>query len=60
MVLEGRRWESRAITRAYGDEAMKPLAPRLEPPRPWCFKWLLLAIFAASVAIVPALKWLLG
>jgi hypothetical protein len=48
------------MTRAYGDEAMKPLAPRLEPPRPWCFKWLLLAIFAASVAIVPALKGLLG
>jgi hypothetical protein len=30
---------------------MKPLGPRLEP-RPWWFKWMLLAIFAANVAVV--------
>jgi hypothetical protein len=35
-----------------------PLDPRLEPPRPWSFKWML-AIFAASAAMVPTLAWLL-
>ena len=47
------------MTRAYDDEAMKPIGPRLEPPRPWWAKWVVLALFAASVAIVPALVWLL-
>jgi hypothetical protein len=37
-----------------------PLGPRLEPPRPWWVKWIVLAIFAASVAVVPVLVWLLG
>jgi len=36
------------VTRAYDDEAMKPLGPRLEPPPPWWRKWMLLAIFAAK------------
>jgi hypothetical protein len=48
------------MTRAYGEEAIKPLGQRLEPPRPWWVKWVVLAIFAASVAAVPALKWVLG
>jgi hypothetical protein len=50
---------SEPVTRAYDDEAMKSLGPRLEPPRPWWFKWMLLAIFAASVAVLPALVWML-
>lgn len=32
---------------------------RLEPPRPRWFRWVLLAIFAASVDVVPTLAWLL-
>jgi hypothetical protein len=36
---------------------MKPLGPR--PARPWWFKWMLLAIFAASAAVVPVLAWAL-
>jgi hypothetical protein len=40
------------------DEALKPLGPRLEPPRPWWFRWMLLAIFTASVTVVPTLAWL--
>ena len=48
------------MSRGYDDEAMKPLGPRLEPPRPWWVKWIVLAVFAASVAVVPAVKWLLG
>lgn len=47
------------MTRAYGDEALKPLGPRLEPPRPRWVRWVALAIFAASVAVVTALAWLL-
>jgi hypothetical protein len=45
MVLEGRH----QMTRAYECQALKPLGPRLEPPRPWWGKWLVLAVFAASV-----------
>jgi hypothetical protein len=45
------------LRRGYDDEAMKPLGPRLDPPRPWWFKWMLLAIFAASAAMVPTLVW---
>ena len=37
------------MTRAYDEESLKPLGPRQEPPRPWWVKWLVLAIFAASV-----------
>jgi hypothetical protein len=48
------------MTRAYDDEALQPLGPRLEPPPPWWRKWLILAVFLASVAVLPALKWLLG
>jgi hypothetical protein len=47
------------MSRAYDDEAMKPLGPRLKSPRPWWFKWVLLAIFAASAAAVVTLVWLL-
>lgn len=47
------------MTRAYDDQAMKPLGPRLEPPRPWWFKWMLPAIFATSAAVVPTLARLL-
>lgn len=45
------------MTRAYDDEAMKPLAGRLGPPPPWWRKWLVLAVFAASVAVIPAIVW---
>jgi hypothetical protein len=45
------------VTRAYDDEAMKPIGPRLEPPRSWWVKWVVLAVFAASVAILLALAW---
>jgi hypothetical protein len=48
------------MTRADDDEAMKPPGPGLEPPRPWWFKWVLLAVFAASAALVPTLVWLLA
>ena len=36
-----------------------PLGPRVDRPRPWRIKWVVLAIFAASVAVVPTLAWLL-
>jgi hypothetical protein len=49
------------MSRGYDDEAMKPLGPRLGlVPRPWWHKWVLLAIFAASAAVVPTLARLLG
>jgi hypothetical protein len=48
------------MTRASDDEAMKPLGPRLEPPRSWWVKWVVLAVFAVSVAVLPMIKWLLG
>ena len=47
------------MTRADDDEALQPLWPRLEPPSPWWRKWLALAVFAASVAVVPTIAWLL-
>jgi hypothetical protein len=47
------------VTRDDDDEALK-LPSRLEPPRPWWVKWVVLAVFLASVAVVSALKWLLG
>jgi len=47
------------VTRAYDDEALKPLGPRLEPPPPWWRKWIVLTVFAASAAVVSALAWLL-
>jgi hypothetical protein len=40
------------MSRGYDDEAMKPM-PRIGPPRPWWHKWMILAAFAVSVAIVP-------
>jgi hypothetical protein len=36
----------------YEDDAVKPLGPRQEPPRPWWVKWVMLALFAASGAVV--------
>jgi hypothetical protein len=48
------------MTRTYDDEAMKPLAGRLEPPPPWWRTWVVLAVFAASVAAIPAIVWLRG
>ncbi len=47
------------MTRAYDYEAMKPLGPRLEPPPPWWRKWVVLAVFAASVAFDTSVAWLL-
>lgn len=44
------------MTRA--DEATKPM-PRLGPQRPWWHKWMVVAVFAASTAIVPVAAWLL-
>jgi hypothetical protein len=46
------------VTRAYDDEAMKPLGGRLAPPPPWWRKWLVLAVFAASAAVIPTIVWL--
>jgi len=37
---------------------MKPL-PWLVPPRPWWHRWMILAVFVASVAVVPTMVWLL-
>jgi hypothetical protein len=45
------------MSRGYDEEAMKPM-PRLEPRRPWWYRWMILAVFAVSVAIVPLLAWL--
>jgi hypothetical protein len=41
-------------------EVMRPLGPRLEPSRRWWVKWVVLAIFAASAAVVPVVKWAAG
>ena len=47
------------MTRAYDDEALNPLRPRLEPPSPRWRKWIVLAVFLASVAFLPTLARLL-
>jgi len=47
------------MTSAYDDEAIKPLGPRPEPPRPPWVWWFVLAALAASAGIVPAPVWLL-
>ena len=48
------------MTRAYDEEAMKPLGPRLEPPPPRWRKWMALAVLLAAAAVLPVLKWLFG
>jgi hypothetical protein len=49
------------MTRAYDEEAMKPLGPRLEPPRPWWVKRVVLAVFTATIRLtLGTLKWLFG
>jgi hypothetical protein len=58
-LVLGRGLRGQGMSRSYDDEALKPLHPRLEPPRPRWVKWMALAILAASVAGVTALKWLL-
>ena len=45
------------MSRGYDEEAMKPM-PRIGPPRPWWHKWMVLAVFAVSIAIVPVAVWL--
>jgi hypothetical protein len=46
------------MSRGYDEEAMKPM-PRIGPPPPWWRKWMVLALFLASAAVVPVVAWLL-
>jgi hypothetical protein len=49
------------MTRAYDEEALKPLGSRLEPSRPWWVKWAVLAVFIATIRVATVtLKWLFG
>lgn len=45
------------MTRAYDDEAMKPIGPRLEPPRSWWVKWVVLAVFTPTPAWPSCWRW---
>ena len=46
------------MSRGYDEQAIKPM-PRIGPAPPWWRKWVMLALFAASAAVVPLLVWLL-
>jgi hypothetical protein len=45
------------MSRGHDEEAMKPM-PRVGPRRPWWQKWIVLAVFAVSSAILPVGMWL--